>query len=80
MKVRTSGIYFFKYYRNKYNYKDPQQSFYDLCIECNEEQFTCKNGECIDLEWQCDRENDCYDGEDEELCNYSELFLQLQLY
>merc|ERR1711944_397182 len=39
--------------------------------ECDEEEFTCGNGECIDLEWKCDGENDCYGDEDEELCNDS---------
>merc|ERR1712080_352173 len=45
--------------------------------KCDEEEFgsgewKCRNGECIDFEWICDGENDCYDGEDEEHCNDSE--------
>ena len=38
--------------------------FYIIECESNKE-FACENGGCIDLDWQCDGEEDCYDGSDE---------------
>ena len=32
---------------------------------CNEDQFTCDNGRCINEDWVCDHDNDCGDGSDE---------------
>ncbi|CAF1635205.1 unnamed protein product [Adineta ricciae] len=32
---------------------------------CNKEQFQCRTGQCIELEWVCDGEWDCSDASDE---------------
>merc|ERR1712038_223400 len=40
-------------------------------IKCEpDNEFACNDGTCIDLEWKCDGEGDCYDDSDEaeELC------------
>ncbi|XP_021094201.1 low-density lipoprotein receptor-related protein 2 isoform X1 [Heterocephalus glaber] len=42
-----------------------------FCIEdtggarCENSQFTCLNGHCIQEQWKCDADNDCGDGSDE---------------
>jgi len=36
---------------------------------CGSRQFTCDNGACIPISWQCDDENDCEDGSDEKDCS-----------
>ncbi|XP_060590815.1 very low-density lipoprotein receptor-like [Ruditapes philippinarum] len=38
-------------------------------IECNEDEFSCDNGNCIKLSRVCDFKPDCVDGKDE-LCDY----------
>ena len=41
---------------------------------CREvDEFTCHNGQCIPARWQCDLEEDCKDGSDEQddLCSMS---------
>ena len=35
---------------------------------CGENEFTCNDGRCIDLETRCDAKNDCIDESDEEDC------------
>jgi len=47
--------------------KSPSPSFSTLC---HHDEFSCKNGLCIPLEWSCDNVNDCYGGEDEKNCHY----------
>ena len=37
-------------------------------IGCKQNQFTCHNGECIELMYKCDAEQDCNDGSDEFNC------------
>ena len=32
-------------------------------------EFTCKSALCVPLSWQCDGDNDCIDGSDEENCD-----------
>ena len=37
---------------------------------CDDSAFKCRNGACVMKRWQCDGDNDCGDGSDEdpELC------------
>ena len=35
---------------------------------CEENEFACKNGECINEHWKCDAIQDCEDNSDEEGC------------
>ena len=49
-------------------------------IPCNEDEFTCGNGDCINISWKCDGEVDCDDSDqsDEKDCsgkNFSYLLL-----
>lgn len=46
-----------------------------LTAACGADEFQCKNGECIQEEWTCDTENDCFDASDEAGCR--ELFATL---
>ncbi|XP_064423963.1 basement membrane-specific heparan sulfate proteoglycan core protein isoform X2 [Latimeria chalumnae] len=36
--------------------------------DCNPDEFSCRDGECIPLEYRCDRRPDCVDMSDEENC------------
>lgn len=36
--------------------------------ECDADELTCNNGRCIPARWQCDGDNDCGDGTDEQGC------------
>lgn len=40
--------------------------------DCNENQFKCKDGQCVDKAWVCDHVEDCPDGSDEEadICDH----------
>ena len=33
---------------------------------CDDDKFTCRSGRCIPKRWQCDHDDDCGDGSDEE--------------
>eukprot|EP00397_Hematodinium_sp_SG-2012_P018179 GEMP01018611.1.p1 GENE.GEMP01018611.1~~GEMP01018611.1.p1 ORF type:complete len:825 (-),score=91.46 GEMP01018611.1:225-2699(-) len=35
---------------------------------CDANEFQCKNGKCIGLDWKCDVDNDCGDNSDEKDC------------
>jgi len=35
---------------------------------CAANEFTCKDGQCIQSDWTCDTEQDCTDGSDEQNC------------
>ncbi|XP_071805292.1 basement membrane-specific heparan sulfate proteoglycan core protein-like isoform X3 [Asterias amurensis] len=37
--------------------------------QCNQNQATCRNGQCIPLSYRCDGELDCDDGSDESSCS-----------
>ena len=38
-------------------------------VSCNESAFRCKSGECIDVEYRCNFQVDCYDASDEKNCD-----------
>ena len=42
-------------------------------LECDEDEFKCGNGMCIDIDWMCDGDQDCVDAEDEIQCSNSDL-------
>ncbi len=35
---------------------------------CDQSHFTCRNRLCVPAKWQCDGDDDCGDGSDEESC------------
>ena len=35
---------------------------------CNDTQFTCADGLCVDMSTRCDQADDCRDGSDEKNC------------
>lgn len=59
--------------RHEWNYVVPETGKGTITLtSCNETQFTCSNGHCIDLENICNFEADCLDFSDEHLCNYTQ--------
>ena len=49
----------------------PSISFSLLCIECANDDFVCKNNQCIKPAYRCDGLPQCRDGSDEFNCNYT---------
>lgn len=43
--------------------------FLKYLVPCNEDEFQCKNGLCIDANDRCNGIKDCYDGSDELKCD-----------
>lgn len=50
---------------NWYLANDNKYCVVDTGTRCNQLQFTCLNGHCINQDWKCDNDNDCGDGSDE---------------
>ena len=44
-------------------------SLYFEYLACDEDKFSCANGECVPKDFKCDNEKDCDDGSDELDCN-----------
>lgn len=53
------------------NVKGTWQRMYTFS-SCNEEQFTCSNGDCVNLRGICNFVEDCSDASDEKLCNHTQ--------
>ena len=49
------------------NSREPKQLYLTL-TRCNEDEFTCNNGMCIDIEKRCNLKEDCQDKSDESNC------------
>ena len=47
-------------------------------VTCAENEFTCKNGECILAKWKCDAEADCLDSSDEDHCGKISTFVMTE--
>ena len=49
---------------------NPFSSHLHTARNCNDEQFACNDGQCINYSWVCDGQLDCDDGSDEreEIC------------
>ncbi|CAF1435934.1 unnamed protein product [Adineta steineri] len=66
---RSSTVKPFRYYCDSFwdeaiTHRDEDFSECQMWI-CNEQQFQCRTGQCIELEWVCDGEWDCSDASDE---------------
>ena len=57
----------------------PFLPFYSLIVypQCKDDEFQCRNGQCIEASQQCDITPDCVDGSDEELCSKYDCFVLL---
>ena len=42
--------------------------FTSMFLDCDDSQFQCNNGNCIQVSWQCDDHDDCGDNSDEINC------------
>lgn len=52
----------------------------DLDVICTKNEFTCRNGQCIQQNLQCDGRADCSDSSDEANCRSSSMFFVYSYY
>ena len=53
---------------NLYNEPKCQQEVEMVLTSCQQSEFNCRNGTCIDMTQRCNQEKDCADGSDEKDC------------
>ena len=54
--------------KKRYRWALASNTFLLLVLTCNEEEFKCANGKCIDISRKCNEWDDCGDLSDEEGC------------
>lgn len=51
------------------HFENPQKIIILFLVPCDESEFQCKNGLCIDRIDRCNGHRDCYDASDELKCD-----------
>ena len=60
--------------RNTYHVGTSNRSIVLTITRCNpDKEFTCSNGDCLELKKVCDTKTDCLDSSDESICNHTEV-------